>query len=203
MRCHTQWFSEQHHDSCGFVSFRLRLRGSPPRHLYSRDPLLSVFVFGFSIILHGFEFVTNNDNKMENNNIGKIEEVGLVCCWKRRIGFEFFWVFWVRWVRQKVKKKWRGGYISYAPIGLDISTLANATSFSKITVSKASNLFPFLTIRSTHALNCFLLKFPYFFFFAACWVECCSVLCALFSGFLVLEIALFKCWLMMDKHNII
>lgn len=103
MRCHTQWFSEQHHDSCGFVSFRLRLRGSPPRHLCSRDPLLSVFVFGFSIILHGFEFVTNNDNKKENNNIGKIEEVGLVCCWKRRIGFEFFWVFeWDGYVR-----KWR------------------------------------------------------------------------------------------------
>ena len=60
----------------------------------SHYPLLSVFVFGFSIILHGFEFVTNNNNKKKKKkkktNIGKIEEVGLVCCWKRRIGFEFF-----------------------------------------------------------------------------------------------------------------
>ena len=71
----------------------------------SHYPLLSVFVFGFSIILHGFEFVTNNNNKKKKKtNIGKIEEVGLVCCWKRRIGFEFFFraFEWDGYVR-----KWR------------------------------------------------------------------------------------------------
>ena len=150
----------------------------------SHYPLLSVFVFGFSIILHGFEFVTNNNNKKKKKLIlGKLKKWVLFVVEKEELGLSFFSSVWVRWVRQKVKKKWRGGYISYAPIGLDYSTLANATSFSKIIISKASNLFPFPIIRSIHALNFFSLKISFTFFFAAGWVECFSVLCALFSGF--------------------
>ena len=154
----------------------------------SHDPLLSIFVFGFSIILHGFEFVTNNNNKkyIYILILGKLKKWVLFVVEKEELGLSFFSSVWVRWVRQKVKKKWRGGYISYAPIGLDYSTLANATSFSKIIISKASNLFPFPIIRSIHALNFFSLKisFTFFLLLAGLNVLVYYVLC--FLGF--------RCW---------
>ena len=155
----------------------------------SHYPLLSVFVFGFSIILHGFEFVTNNNNKKKKKKkliLGKLKKWVLFVVEKEELGLSFFSSVWVRWVRQKVEKKWRGGYISYAPIGLDYSTLANATSFSKIIISKASNLFPFPIIRSIHALNFFSLKisFTFFLLLAGLNVLVYYVLC--FLGF--------RCW---------
>lgn len=57
------------------------------------------------------------------------------------------WVCWARWVRPKMIKEWRVGLISFALIGLDYSTPANATLFLKATFSKASNQFPFPAMR--------------------------------------------------------
>lgn len=52
-----------------------------------------------------------------------------------------------KWVCRKPIKEWRVGFISFVRIGLGYSTPANATLFLKATLSKASNQFPFRTMR--------------------------------------------------------